>query len=1855
MKNFIRVGTRFFAILLLFNSCDQGKLKIDPAFKAYVSEFTSGTIQSLGAIHIRLTSDAIGQEKINSSPPAELFSFSPEIPGNAVWIDQRTIEFRPSKKMQAGKEYRATFQLSKVLKVPEAFSNFNFNFRIIEQSFEVSSRGLHPADKKNFNRQFLTGSLITADIAENSDVEKILMASQNGKALPIRWIHENLTHGFTVDSILRSADSSYVILIWNGNSIGVNLEGSETIAVPALGEFKFMGYELVQQETDQHILLQFSDPLEETQNLSGLINLGSISDLRFLIESNTVRVYPPSRQTSELTLTIDPSIKNTLGKTLLPANARTIKFEEIKPALRLNSRSVILPGSTGLMFPFEAVNLSAVDVKVVKIFAGNVTQFLQVNSLDGNHEITRVGKIVLHKTIPLTSLKKSDLKTWNQYAIDLKSLVKIEQGSIYQVTIGFRKKHSIYLCEDSDTTTEEDALELAWDDREQSENSYWDYVEDYYYSYQNYDWRNRDNPCKREYYTPNRFISRNVLASNLGIIAKRGTDGSMAFTITDIRSTNPLAGVSIAVYNFQKQVIADITTNANGMAQVVLKDKPFMMMAKKGDETGYMRLDDGMSLSLSMFDVAGEKVQNGIKGFMYAERGVWRPGDSLYITFLLEDKQHSLPANHPVQFELFNPMGQLSERMIRTESVNGFYSFHTKTDEEAPTGNWQAKVKVGGATFNKTIRIETIMPNRLKIKFEFPKEYIAEDENILAKLEAKWLTGATARSLKSIVESNLTETQTAFPRFENYTFDDPVKKFTAEKQEIFNDKLSETGMASVPVNMSVEESAPGMLQANFVTRVFEPGGAFSIDRFSIPYHPYPAYVGIKMPLGDRARGMLLTDTNHIVKIACVDRDGKLIKGNRKVTIEFYKVRWKWWWDRSEENLTDYNSREWQHTISTDTIELVNGEGSWTLRVNYPEWGRYMVRVKDPVSGHSSGKTFYIDWPGWAGRGQRGQQGEGITMLNFSAGKEKYTVGEEAIITVPTSSNSRSLISIENGTKVLQSDWLIASGTETHYKFRITPEMTPNIFIHVTLLQPHAQVENDLPIRLYGVIPVLVENPGTHLTPVLTLPQVLKPEEKFKLTVKEAKGKSMTYTIAMVDEGLLDLTRFRTPDPWNAFYGREALGVKTWDMFDNVLGAWSAKLERILSIGGDEGLTKPKDARKANRFKPVVKFLGPYHLKKGATDFHEIEMPQYVGSVRFMIIGAEEGAYGFAEKAVPVRKPLMVLATLPRILGPGETTELPVSVFALENHVKDVKVEIFPSDIFISEKESSKTVHFKQTGDELVNFRLKTKETTGTGKVKVVVTSGNERAITEIELNVINRNPKVVNVIDTVLDTDQSWTYAYKPVGVSGTNRVTLETSKMLPINLGRRLEYLIQYPYGCIEQTTSSVFPQLYLSDLMDMTKSQKAVAEKNIIAGIDRLKLFQLPSGGISYWPGENYENDYATNYAGHFLIEAERKGFAVSSGYMEQWKRYQKRRSNEWTNNGFESQLTQAYRLYTLALIKSPDLAGMNRMREMKDLQPVVLWSLAATYQLVGQSEVAAKLIEGLPIFVSDYKELSGTFGSDERDGAIILETFSLLGRKTEASQIAKRLSESLCSQEWMSTHTTAMILLSMSKYIGRLNASTEMNFTCQLLNSPQQNVQTTSAIKQIKQEVAGISMGGIRVKNNGAGLLFVRIISEGIPATDDRSASQNNLELAVSYKTSDGKDLIPAFIKQGTDFYAEVTVKNPGTRRNYSELALNQLFPSGWEIMNSRLDQMGNPSGISTAKYIDIRDDRVYTFFDLQAGATKKFRVYLNASYIGRYYLPTIYCEAMYDASINARIPGQWVTVTSEEKSQKELSKK
>ncbi len=1840
----------FSLILTLIFSCGNGvkeEISSNQAFSSFISAYTSGIITKNSTIRVKLTESVgddfdMGKEMDNS-----IFSFSPSIKGKTNWVDNRTLEFVPENGLQPGTDYIVNFNLKELKKVPAELEKFVFKFRTITQSYHLSVNGLKTTSSSNKGIQELDGIISFADAVDSVSVSKGFSATQNGNELPIAFIElPNNEYRFVIGEITRekSADSE-IELKFNGEAVGVENDYTQTYTVYSQKSFRISESKVI-QSPQQYVNIHFTDELKPDQNLNGLITLKESGNLEFVIDGHDVKVYPSSQITGVSEIQVYAGVKNKEGFKLGKDYINELTFEALKPDVKEYGEGVIIPSEGKMIFPFEAVNLKAVDVVLTKIYENNLLQFFQVNSLYGSEQLKRVGTKIITKKLNLAKTGVN-LNQWNRFSIDLSSVIDEKDGAIYQIHIRFKKEYSNYGCEKEEGESDLAEFESVSTEKEWSEEEWgtydYDYYDDYDYYEYDYNYSERENPCHSMYYR-NRGFTKNIILSNIGIIAKAGTDNTLHVIVNDINTTVPMAGVDLEIYNFQQQLIGTIGTDGEGMAAIQLDEKPFVVIASKGHQRGYIRLRDGESLSLSKFDVSGSTVQKGVKGFVYTERGVWRPGDSIYLSFMLEDKNEVLPNNHPVEFTLHNPKNQLITRKVRTTSVNGIYDFRTATNQEALTGNYRAQIKVGNRKFVRYLKIETVKPNRLKVKLETEKSFISKKDKTELGLKVTWLHGSPANKLKAKVDVSIDQSGTGFDKFKGFLFDDPTKRFSSNDYTVFESRLDENGEAKFPLKINVKYAAPGMLNAHFTTKVFEEGGGFSINRKSMKYSPYTSYAGVKVPKGSLYSGTLEIDKTHKIELANVTEEGKPLSANLDVRI--YKIEWRYWWDRYDNDLSSFLTRSGTRALQTENVKIKNGKGSIDFKPT--QWGRYLIIAKDKNSGHSTGKIFYADQRYW-GRSNEMDK-EFMTMLAFSTDKEKYNVGEEVKYSFPSIEGGRALISVENGSKIVQKMWIKTSDKETKGSFKVTAEMTPNVYVHITMLQPHKNTLDDVPLRMYGIVPISIENENTHLVPVITMPDVLRPETTATIKVKEKDGKRMSYTLAIVDEGLLDLTGFRTPDPWNTFYAREALGVKSWDIYDQVMNAFKLEQDKILAIGGGGEINMDKKSAKANRFVPMVRFIGPFE-SNGGSNTHKVEIPNYVGSVRVMVIAGEDLKYGKAEKTVAVRNPLMVLGTLPRVVGPKEDITLPVDVFAMESHVKNVKLSVTTNDLFILE-DKKQNLTFDKVGDQVVRFKMKTANKIGLGKVSIVATSGKEKATYEFEIDVRPANPPITDVQETVLEAGQSWNSNVAFKGIRGTNNIALEVSSFPAIDLEKRLNYLIRYPHGCVEQTTSSVFAQLYLDKFTELNSTRKIEIEKNIKAAIYRLQDFQTSSGGFSYWAGESKTNDWGSNYASHFLLEAEKKGYTLPYGMKKKMISYLKTESRNWrkpsrTNKYYRyqsSELTQSYRLYVLALANSAELGAMNRLREYTDLSTTAKWRLAGAYQLINQTSTAKKMIFDTPTNIEDYTELSYSYGSSTRDEAMILEVLSIMDEKAKAATIAKRVASRLGEDRWMSTQTTAYSLIGMSKFIEKNSTSKLMKFSYELNDGKSKSISSDKTIYQDRRPNVRNTEGKVEVKNTGESLLYVRVITEGIPVESNDLDKDNNLKMTVSYKDMAGNTIDPTNIKQGTDFKMNVTVYNPGIKGDLKEMALSQIFPSGWEIHNARManSTTSYDNANSYYDYQDVRDDRVYTYFSLSSNKSKTFTIHLNATYDGKYYLPSILCEAMYDNSISSVKPGKWVEV-------------
>jgi len=1843
---------------------------IAPKWEAHIADYPKRWIAAEAPLFIRFTHPVVTPEQVNTAFDSDLITLDIKTPVNLVFVADNELRITPAERLPNDTAIHVRLNPHGLQGIEKPLDDFEFDVHTIKQDFDLRVDSLKTMDDGTDHMQ-LNGAIITADTAELDAVKKLLTVKVNNSDAELVWSQEldRKTHNFTVFNIPRNDAAGNIHLAWDGASVNSDDKGARDIEIPARTVFQVTGVQVV-RKPETYVEVRFSDELATNQQLSGLVTLGGSHPERIVVDGSALRIYPKRMDSGEIPLVVNANVQNAKGKIINAEYQQKVVLQLVKPSIKFVGKTTILPPASQISVPFEAAGVDSVQVVAFKVFANNVGQYLQDYQLTAAYAATDTGRYLWRKTYRLPEIPRDSAKRFN---LDLTKLMAQHPDGLMRLELRIDRSNSVYVCDQARPTEAiskmpENSEGENYYDREEEPAWYQQYYESSGY----YNYSERNNPCSDVfyYYGDNVASARNFMVSNIGLMAKRGDGNQLHVISTELNTAQPMSGTEITAYNYQRQVIGNGTTDSYGMTQITTDGVPFYIEAKKDKQIGYLRVRSGEALPTNQFDVSGEHIKGGLKGFLYGERDVWRPGDDIFLTFILEDKTQQLPPNHPVTIDLFDPSGKKVTSQTNTQPVNDFYTFALKTEETAPTGNYRAVVHVGNRYFDQLLKIEMVVPNRIKVDLT-PSSlpFTAQNMPMQINLFAQWLQGATAKNLKADSELKLSSRKSVFAGFEQFTFDDPVREFSGSTQKVFDGKLDATGNASFPVNVSLESPPPGKLTASFVTRVFEESGNFSTILRPYEYLPFDAWVGINIPKGSGYMDAISRDEDHPILIQTLDDQGKAL-AQRNVEINVYEIGWRWWWDEESENLAEYFNNSTHVAVASE--QLVSDEYGrihWTLEKNKYHWGRHIIRVCDldgGDNGHCTGQVVYLGWSY-----DSSASTDSATQLMLSTDKEKYYVGDVAKVRLPKAPEGRVLLSVENGSRVIESRWLDLQPSQTEIEIPITQVMAPNVYVNIALLLPHQERQADAPMRLYGIVPLLVEDPATRLQPQLAVPEKVRPESKFSVIVTEQQGRGMTYTLAMVDEGLLGLTNFHAPDAHAYFYKREALGVRTWDLFDQVVGGYGASLERVLAIGGSDAALEAERKRRERRFPPIVKFLGAFELKAGEVREHEITLPPYMGAVRIMLVSgdtangkqkAEEqiSAYGSVEKSVTVTQPVTLFATLPRVLGPGETVNLPVNVFVSEANIHDVDISIETNEIF-SVLNGSATLSFTEPGDAIASLQLKVNDRVGKGWVKVTARSGEESATQEIYIDSRAANSPTTVWESKLLQPGEVWQSPLHVNDMVGTNQANLEVSTLPPLNLDQRLQYLIHYPHGCVEQTTSAVFPQLRLSKLVNLTDAQKIEIDKNIAAGIKRLGSFQHASGGFTYWPGDGYVNEWASNYAGHFIVEAKRAGYTVPSNMLNNWVKYQRAAArNPQVNGNYYDETVLAYHLYTLALADKAELPAMNRLREtfkseastvVRDYRMTARWLLAMSYQHMGLKDAAKDVLGEITNVVPLYKDAGYTYGSDMRDRGLLLATLVSVDADKELTwQVAEQVATDLSSDMWYSTQSIAWALLGMSDFSAHNTSSEGIAF------SYQQHGENTWKKETSLQALyrTAINDPQVSVRNDSDKPIRALVSNRGIPANLHEEPSNDGLVMTVNFMTIDNQPLDVQSLPQGTDFVAEITLSGEFDKvlnNKIEDIALTAVVPSGWQIRNERLEGSQMPKGID---YMDIRDDRVLAYFGLwrdyywyyryqdrnQSSAT--VRMILNASYAGKFYLPGWQASAMYNEKIQAKSKGYWVEV-------------
>jgi len=1642
---------------------------------------------------------------------------------------------------------------------------------------------------------------------------------------------------FVIQDIERKSTPGLVDLNLSMEPLNVDDRSSMQLAVPSQSEFSVHGIDY--GEGSQMLEVIFTDPILVDQSLLGLITVEGRTIQQYKVINNKVQIFFKDESYGYFDLKVLPGIKNIAGHPLKGSFEKELFFKPPLPQVSIAEKGNILPPDNQWQLPVKLITATGFRLRVLKVYDQNVANLYQGDSkvYESQRGLEKLGRIALDTTYSF-DVAKPYLE--NYHSVSLDRLVKRESGALYKIILSIPREHIAYPCQSMTESQYVDNIDQIDFDKPESSMRY-----GYEVYYNERPTQMRGDPCQGNY-AANIHDSRLLVCSDVGVVAKWEPDAKRYFFyVSQITTANPISGAQVQLYNFQGREIYDNSTNGSGIASITVgDDKPTLVKISSGNDVTYLELEDAEALSLSTFQIEGKNWNGKRKIYFYGDRDVWRPGDTVYLNAMVYQQDKPLPPSLPVNIKLFDPTNKLVKTWVEKSHADGIYKCHFDTDLNAPTGKWRVQLSLGGQSYRTSVRVETIRPNRLKMAMEFSDEKVIKHTGSLeAPLTIKWMHGLEAKELKTEISMYQKSLSNPFSSdYKNYSFDDLQKRYDRDQGMVAVAKTDDSGLIDFTIPVKEQKSYPSMMLFNFELRSFEKGGAFSTDMKSIRYSPYSHYVGAKFPGGANGSQIYVKDDQAIM-LAALTEDGKPV--SRKVHITLTEIEHNWWYQfGGRGNYAALSSS--LRKVKKEYDVTVGAEGK---SISIDVYGRYLISIEDVESGHRVSRIIYSYSDRWTDNGGEVSQ---LEVLPFHIEETDYEVGDNLSFDLPPMSNGRYLISVESAGRIVHTETRQSSTAPTPININVLPEMAPTAYVHVHLIQAWNTHLNDRPLRLFGIKPIRVLDPNTILNPEIAMPDALQTDEKFSVSVSETSGQPMSYTLAIVDEGLLDITQFKTPDPWSAFFGKEGLQVKTWDMYRNIFHRFLGEYTSLLAVGGD-GSNSINSSSKARRFKPAVKHLGPFTLSAGETQNHELTINNYAGSVRAMVVASNGKAVGRYENTVPVKKPLMLYATLPRVMGPEETMKVPVTVFSMDKNIKTVTAKIITDSLVNVIGSDTQQVVFEKEGEQDLTFEVETVAGVGVTTVDVEVRSGQHYFKETIELNLRPSAPVVTQSYNSLVNPQSDKTIAYKPIGMEGTRSGKVTVSKGLNFSFAPHVEWLTRYPHGCLEQTISSVFPQIYLYKMNILKDGDDQMRyRQHFAAVIQKLRFLQLPSGGFSYWPGGNIANDWGTTYATQFLLEAKQYGYSVPQDMIDKCIQYQYKTATNpiiqsrdgRRNTGDRRTIALAYKLQSLAQAGKPNYAAMNRLRLVPQLHNTAKWILAHAFLVIGEDDLAEMMQKTATQSTEDYKELAGTFGSSLRDQAIITRVLIDLGEKEEAKRLIDEMVEQFNkdAKYQFSTQERAQALITFSQFVGDLSKVEDtLTYDIQLASEVLTNQKL--AFQPHDYELLESEMQeSIKVTNTSESDIYTTVVMTGQALRDETKQSAQDLSVEVTYTDEDGKSINPKSITKGQDFKVSYTVVHPGRRGDYENMALTAILPSGWEILNQRMKQNTTFDQGDIVDYKDVRDDRLLLYFDLEKGQSKTFNFMFNATYEGKYWAAPVFCEAMYDASIYAKETGYWATV-------------
>lgn len=1313
----------------------------------------------------------------------------------------------------------------------------------------------------------------------------------------------------------------------------------------------------------------------------------------------------------------------------------------------------------------------------------------------------------------------------------------------------------------------------------------------------------------------------------------------------------PLADVQLKLHG-EKETLTLETDNSGHVNFAHRPQGDLLLTANLDGQFAFLDLREA-ALDLSEYPVEGLP-DKPIAPFIYSTRDLFRPGETLDLSILLRNRDGEIVPGQSLNLRIVRPDTKLllEENLAAANPGLGFFSWQLPIPADAPTGSWKAEVRINAKddapVSSFTFHVEEFMPERMQLSLKAEDKLLSSGEKLIVAAQGDYLYGAPASGNKLTAARAVSINRHPLDAFKEYYFGDPADGKLISRENLPELVLNETGAGFIEAP-PLEGKINSPLTVSIIGELHEAGGRGVVRKVDVPFWPTQNLVGLRPLFG---KDTVADHGDAAFELVRVNADGQPAPAGQPLAVTLVREDREYFWEYNDgegwqrkENSSEYPVVQQKVTLDAQA----HGKAVFSVQDGY-----YRLEVEDTDTGLKTVYPFHAGWD-WE---QAANTSARPDQIELALDKPMYQAGDTVKLKITPPAAGEAIVAVE-GESMLWSQRISLPAEGTTVEIPLDKAWNRHdLYATVTSFRPASSQQKIAPNRALGVIFLPLDREDRRLSLSIDAPEKVLPEQTVSVTVSSdnLKGENALVTLAAVDAGVLNMTDFKTPDPFAFYFSQHKYEVNLYDDYGKIIeGVEGAPLRQ--RFGGD-AMGRRGDPQAQADVRIVSLYSGAVAFDADGKAKIDLSLPGFDGSLRLMAVAVSANRFGSAEREMTVASPVVATLAAPRFLAGGDSSFLTVEMNNTTTEPQPVKLKISANPLLDNldlEREFTLAAGKRET----LRLPLSARQSFGTASVSLELAGKDFTSRRQLQFAVrpaypaghLNLNRELGPGETLVLDS--STIQGFLPAGLNA----NLSLAATPPLPLRSALQGLLQYPYGCLEQTTSSAWPYLFLdasvTEQLGLEPMEMKTRNDRVNAALLRLTGMQLSDGGFTLWGNYGEEEYWLTPYVTDFLLDAKEQGFAVPEWLLQRALQNLEERMQEGERDA-ESRYafsdvpnhldlaTRAYAAYVLSRVKRVSPGTLKVMYEKdagKAASGLPLVHLGLALRAIGDGKRGDDAIKRGLDMARDEQKYLGDYGSSLRDQAAML--YLLLRYKVEIPQQAahiNKLADLLHNRSYFSTQEQLFTLLAGLKVEAKLKSGWQAG-----LKIGDSTVDLSGKGVHYSALTAEDFQKGISVMAKGQEPLYAALMVNGYPIVAPAPDS-DPIEVQRSWHTMDGKLLQPQDVKPGALLLIHLAIESAV---DIHDALVVDLLPAGFEIENTNLQSNEGLEGLqltgtdkpvtellnsSSPRTQEFRDDRYLAALPLEAKTRHHLFYMVRVVSAGDFVVPPPYAEDMYRPELN-----------------------